>query len=438
MFWLLIFWLLIFPSFMPITGFAADRTTAEASVQEGQIRVAPLSETGLLLQIRSLLKMSRAAEAYQLASSSAALYPKSVTIRLPTAFAAVESKRCYLARRHLVLVTDLTNDPQMLRRRDRLRAECDGPWRRSVTIGAIMGYRPSLLDRSRVAGIKAEIGSQLYLQCLQLPGLCNPKALFHLPVVRDSGIDIWTYVKLNQLHRTGGNWSFDVVTMIFRRQPSRSGFTGFGASLRLAAIRRIGAKYRLHLTGEQGLSSFHRGKDMSASSQSHRQYGALWSWQHNHQFVSSFKLGRLDVVSRNGRQRHQSSGYSLGFSANPDFSSWITLARKTRNTVPATVAPSSREWSLGIAMQMAWDKTKVRLRRDYVRERFNTSLIYLVRPHLVQTRRTQADISFTPDRKYKPKIVFSITDKKVSSADPLHDRSAITASVNLEMTIGGD
>jgi hypothetical protein len=89
-------------------------------------------------------------------------------------------------------------------------------------------------------------------------------------------------------------------------------------------------------------------------------------------------------------------------------------------------------------MQMAWDKSKVRLRRDYVRERFNTSLIYLVRPHLVQTRRTQADISFTPDRKYKPKIVFSITDKKVSSADPLHDRSAITASVNLEMTIGGD
>ena len=167
------------------------------------IRAEPLSATWYIETIRRLLHAGRAGEAYQMARLAADHYPRSAEVRLAAAYAAVAAGRCNLARHHLVPLSDSVVTLWQSRQRDSLLAGCDGPWRQSLVIDVVTGYRPSLSDRARQAELRLQPGSRLHGVCVTLGGLCDPTGRFTVSGRRDSGIDLWVQLQLRHRYRAG-------------------------------------------------------------------------------------------------------------------------------------------------------------------------------------------------------------------------------------------
>lgn len=191
---------------------------------------APHTAPWYLEVMRRLLHQGRAAESHQLAQVAVARFPHSPDIRLAAAYAAVDSRRCALAKLHLaalgnaMLAASLTREHH--RQRDSLQAHCDGPWRRRLAIEMTTGYRPSLSDRARRFEMRLEPGSRLHGLCVRLRGLCDPDRRFTGGGRRDSGIDVWMQLRVAHRYRAGTAWDVDITPLIFRRMPSRSGHEG--------------------------------------------------------------------------------------------------------------------------------------------------------------------------------------------------------------------
>ena len=134
--------------------------------------------------------------------------------------------------------------PALRQRATYLRVACHGPWRRHLLIDAIIGYRPSLVDRARDPVIRLQQGSALYRLCARLRLVCNPDRSFRSRTPRDGGIDFWYGLTLVNRYRAGTAWDLDVETMLFRRRPFRSGFDGQAAMLRLTATHQNSAAPR--------------------------------------------------------------------------------------------------------------------------------------------------------------------------------------------------
>jgi len=205
-----------------------------------------MSAAWFLNRTRGLLHDGRAAEAYQIARAALDLYPDSADLWLGAAFAAMRSGRCQSAIRHLDALRGRRLSAGQRRRADTVRAGCRGPWRWQALIGAVAGYRPSLVDRQRDVEIRLQPGSRLYGLCARLAPLCNPGRPLVSRGQPDNGIDLWVNLTVRHLYRAGGDWNLDLETTLFRRRPRRPGYAGEGGILRAMATYRHGVGCRSH------------------------------------------------------------------------------------------------------------------------------------------------------------------------------------------------
>lgn len=382
---------------------------------------APHTAPWYLEVMRRLLHQGRAAESHQLAQVAVARFPHSPDIRLAAAYAAVDSRRCALAKLHLaalgdaMLAASLTREHH--RQRDSLQAHCDGPWRRRLAIEMTTGYRPSLSDRARRFEMRLEPGSRLHGLCVRLRGLCDPDRRFTGGGRRDSGIDVWMQLRLAHRYRAGTAWDVDITPLIFRRMPSRSGHEGRGAILRAEAWRHLHAGRKLHVLAETGVAGFQQGDPALSFSQSHRRVSAAFVMPHTPFLASHIGHGRTWVRSRWLDLRQWRTEYRLHLRPHDRLSVWTGFAaERASQTGPGRLA-GSRSQVPSVGGQYRLPRATLTVWHEWRRQRFAEPLSYLAAPHRASTRITGLELMPDLPEKTNVKVVLSLNYRKISSPD---------------------
>lgn len=421
----------------PVPQAYADTETDQGYRQQV---LAPHTAAWFLEMMRRLLHEGRAGESYQLAQLAVAYHPHSPNVLLGAAFAAAAGGRCELADRHLAM---LQSEPVManlhqhhMRKRDMLKAQCHGPWRRRLAIQATMGYRPSLTDRARQFEMQAEPGSRLHGLCVRLAGLCDPNRPFTGDAARDSGIDLWMQFRFENNYRAGTAWDVDFVPLIFRRHPSRKGHEGQGAILYGEVRRHLPGGRQLSVSGDTGTSSFRQGDPALAFSQSHNRLRVALSVPHNQRLMSRFGHGRTWVRSRwldLHRRRHD---YRLFVQHDARHALWFGIAgeQASQSGPGRLVGSRSKIFSVGGQRRMA--RMTASLWQERQRQKFNETLYYLAFPHQTTTRTTNLDLVPKLPEKLNFKVVVSFSYRKISSPDVFNRKNTKALMFTLRYTIG--
>ena len=403
--------------------------------------IADDSDQAYLLRIYYLVKHDQNAEAYQLGVAAVKAYPHSPSLRLATAFAAVNVQRCGLARPHLDRIARLTTDPVVISRRDQLRLACDGAWRRSVDLSLMIGYRPSIMGRPRQRIIHAEPGSDLYRLCAALKGLCNPDRPFLMPGQRDSGVDMWLQATLNHRWRPDSKWQANLSPILFRRDASRGGFQGSGVVLRSQVAYHMSNNLAAYMTLEAGSSSFGRGRGVQPVRQLHksglaglrgRPLSQLWPGMTAGVSARKLRLGTSLYSIQQAETRLEFDavlldGLAIG-------SSQARL--KTRTIAPQISAASVARMS-GVSIRHELTPViTTQLAIERKTEALTKRRLYLAKPHSIRTRRISLDAIFVPPKNKNAKVVVTLAQEKISSHDPLDLKSQQTATLRIVWRIG--
>ena len=149
----------------------------------------------------------------------------------------------------------------MLSRRDTLICPCS---------------RYPFTNRSRQRQIYVERG--LYQQCVALRGLCRPDRPFIVPGQRDSAIDMWFQATLTNSWRPPGPLQADIISILFRRHPSRSKLAGSGALLRGLESYEMSAGRKIEVILGGGWSQFQLGRGIQPIRQRHQQLDTEFFW----------------------------------------------------------------------------------------------------------------------------------------------------------------
>ena len=432
--------LLLFICLTAISPQAAEPPREEHVAQTRHLAAAQ-TKPWYLEVMRRLLHQGRAAESYQLAQVAVARFPHSPDIRLGAAYAAVESRRCAVAQRHLAALGDAALSATLTRahhrQRDSLQAQCHGPWRRRLAIEVTTGYRPSLSDRARQFEMRLEPGSRLHGLCLRLRGLCDPDRRFTGGGQRDSGIDLWMQLRLAHRYRAGTAWDVDITPLIFRRMPSRSGHGGQGAILRAEAWHHLTAGRQLHLLAETGVAGFQQGDPALSFSQSHRRVLAAFAMPHTPYLASHIGHGWTWVRSRWLDLRQWRTEYRLYLRPHHRLSVWTGLAaERASQTGPGRLA-GSRSQVPSVGGQYRLPGVTLTVWHEWRRQRFAEPLSYLAAPHRASTRITGLELMPDLPEKTNVKVVLSFNYRKISSPDVGLPSTTKTLMVTFRYTFDG-
>ena len=396
------------------------------------IGLSPQTPSWFLERMRRLLHDNRAEDAYSLGLEALAKFPQSAKLKLGAAFAAQAAGRCNLTDSHLRQLDGDSLDAGLRRRADYLRAACHGPWRRHLRIDAIIGYRPSLLDRARNPMVRLERGSALYNLCLRLRGLCDPDRPFKPKTQQEGGIDLWYGLSLVNRYRAGTNWDFDAETILFRRRPFRPGFDGKAAMLRLTAVRRNSAAQQVSVIAETGVSQFHLGPGAVAIAQRHFRARLGLTVTHSASRRSHFGLARLTARSRWLNLAQDRLTYHHEFRAGASVMPWLGVGIERTRQSGSGLWPDgrAREGSLGLSVKGRLGT--IHLRRLHRSERFRRPLPFLATPHRATTRLTALNlVPAIGGKNSNLKVVLSFEHRKISSLDPFRPRSSKTLILRL-------
>jgi len=432
---------LFFLSFlsMPVPQAGANPEARPKPETGVTVQLAPQTAAWYLELMRRLLHQGRAAEAYQLAQLAVAQFPKSPDVRLGAAFAAVATGRCRLASRHLALFRedDVSGTVALghQRRHDMLRAECDGPWTRSLVIETTAGYRPSLSDRERQFEARVEPGSRIHGLCLRLRGLCDPNRPFTGKAARDSGIDMWIQFRFPYRYRAGTAWDVDVTPLIFRRQQSRSGHQGRGAILRVEGWRHLRRGSQLYLFGEVGTSGFQQGDPALAFTQSHRRLRAAYTMPHTPRMASQIGHSRTRVRSKWLDLRQRRYDYRLYIKPNEGLTFWAGIAAEGASQSGISRLAGSRLRSRSVGAQQRIPGVTLSAWHEIRHQRFTKALSYLAVPHSDTTRITGLDLIPKLPKALNLKVVISFSHRKISSPDVLRPKITKTLMFTVRYAI---
>ena len=418
---------------------------AHAANQSGllpaqRLQISGDSEQAYLLRLYYLSRHDRNAEAYQLGVAAAAVYPHSATMRLMTAFAAINTQRCALARPHLDRIARLTTRADLISRRDSLRLACDGAWRRSIDLSMMMGYRPSILGQSRQRIIHAEPGSDLYRLCAALKGLCNPDRPFLIPGQRDNGVDIWFQATVNHRWRPDSKWQANLSPIVFRRYATRGGLQCSGIMMRNQLTYHASNSLAAFVTLEAGSSNFGIGRGVEPVRQFHksgltglrgRPVPQLWPGMTAGISARKLRLGTNLYSMRQTETRLDfdavlTEGLVMG----------IFKARLTAKTTTPHVSAASVTRKLGISIRH--DLTSVvtvQLAAERKKERLRKRRLYLAMPHSVRTRHLILDAIFVQPKNKNVKVVVTLAREKIASPDPVDLKSQQTATLRIIWSI---
>lgn len=400
------------------------------------VLLSHMSPAWFLNRIRRLIHEGRAVEADQIARAALALYPHSSELRLGAAFAAMRSGRCASATRHLDALRGGAIAPAQRRRADLVRAICTGPWRWQALIGAVAGYRPSLVDRQRDVEVRLQPGSRLHGLCVMLASLCDPDQTLVSHGRRDSGVDLWLNLTIRQLYRAGGDWDLDLDTILFRRRPRRPGYAGDGAILRLAATYGHLARRQIRIGAETGRAQFQQGRPDLAIAQRHRRVHIGLSFAHMADLRSDIMLSHLDVRSHwlNLARRR----YAYGLAGNPREALTVSLvgAREISRQKGAGMTPGSRAREVGVGLRWTGNLIAADLHHGLRHETFRGRMPFLATPHRARIRTTRVDV-MTGDAPawLNLKVAVSFEYRKISTRDPFRLPSSKTLLLRVSREI---
>jgi hypothetical protein len=383
------------------------------------VMLPAMSVAWFLNRTRGLLHDGRAAEAYQIARAALDLYPDSVDLRLGAAFAAMRSGRCQSAIRHLDALRGRRLSAGHRRRTDIVRAGCRGPWRWQALIGAVAGYRPSLVDRQRDVEIRLQPGSRLYWLCARLVALCDPDRPLVSRGQPDSGIDLWVNLTVRHLYRAGGDWNLDLETTLFRRRPRRPGYAGEGGILRAMATYSQAAGRQVRIGAETGHSQFQQGRADLGISQRHRRGEIGLSFAHAAGLQSEIGASHLAVRSQWLDLNQRRYEYRLGKTLHRTTTLLVAGAREISRQKGASLMPGSRAREVGIGLHWRGDHVAAHFHHGRRREAFLGQLPFLAAPHRAGTRTTRLDLMTTDSLRWlNLKVVISMEYRKISTPNP--------------------
>ncbi len=408
----------------PQSGAARFNPARSDSARSGPTRqvlvmLPAMSAAWFLNRTRGLLHDGRAAEAYQIARAALDLYPDSADLRLGAAFAAMRSGRCQSAIRHLDALRGRRLSAGQRRRADTVRAGCRAPWRWQALIGAVAGYRPSLVDRQRDVEIRLQPGSRLYGLCARLAPLCNPGRPLVSRGQPDNGIDLWVNLTVRHLYRAGGDWNLDLETTLFRRRPRRPGYAGEGGILRAMATYRHGAGRQVRIGAETGHSRFQQGRTDLAISQRHRRAEIGLSFVHAAGLQSDIGASHLAVRSQWLDLDQRRYEYRLGKTLHRTTTLSFAGAREISRQKGPGLMPGSRAREVGIGLHWRGDHVAAHIHHGHRREAFLGQLPFLAAPHRAGTRITRLDLMTTDSPRWlNLKVVISMEYRKISTPNP--------------------
>jgi len=383
------------------------------------VMLPAMSAAWFLNRTRGLLHDGRAAEAYQIARAALDLYPDSADLWLGAAFAAMRSGRCQSAIRHLDALRGRRLSAGQRRRADTVRAGCRGPWRWQALIGAVAGYRPSLVDRQRDVEIRLQPGSRLYGLCARLAPLCNPGRPLVSRGQPDNGIDLWVNLTVRHLYRAGGDWNLDLETTLFRRRPRRLGYAGEGDILRAMATYRHGAGQQVRIGAETGHSRFQQGRTDLAISQRHRRAEIGLSFVHAAGLQSDIGASHLAVRSQWLDLDQRRYEYRLGKTLHRTTTLSFAGAREISRQKGPGLMPGSRAREVGIGLHWRGDHVAAHIHHGHRHEAFLGQLPFLAAPHRAGTRITRLDLMTTDSPRWlNLKVVISTEYRKISTPNP--------------------
>ena len=416
---------------------------------EGQNDLAPTSQTDRLgaapsvhlARITMLMKADRDAEAYQLAVAMAAVYPHLVWPEVAAAYAAVSLGRCDWADRHFNRIGRMTRHPAALSRRDTLIDRCRPVWRRSLTLSAMFGYRPSITNRSRQRQIYVERGSRLYQQCVALRGLCRPDRPFIVPGQRDSAIDMWFQATLTNSWRPPGPLQADIISILFRCHPSRSKLAGSGALLRGLATYEMSAGRKIEVMLGGGWSQFQLGRGIQPIRQRHQQLDTEFFWRPAAQYFPDMTTSVATNTLHLQASRYTMNQRTIRFHLNKPISDRTSVDMYLIRAKSGTKAPYLRT-RIGIQRAILGmthflsPGLQLRMGIESESRRHGHRLTYLATPHHVRVRRLSSDIIMQPRAVNNVKVVLNLTSEKISSRNPLDPPSQNIATLRIKWHIG--
>jgi len=418
---------------LPGHGMAQPPATVDATADAPSVRAeaGALSGTGVIAVMWRLLHEGRAAEAYQLGQIAVQVDARAAEVRLAMAYAAEAIGSCDLALHHLGRLAGDGLAPRYRQQRDRIRAWCQGPWQRQVTVSLTAGYRSSLVDRARRVSMRLERGSTLHGLCARLRGLCDPEATFRLEDARASGIDLWTQLSLAHLYRDGGHWDFAITPELFLRTPRRKGYGGEGASLRLDAARHLDGGRQLLMLAETGAARFRQGGGAPAIANRHRQLGVGFFVPHGPLLASHVWHRRHRVVSPWLDLHRRVTDYRLSLDRGGVGMGWVRRASERSRQAGPGLMPGSRvrETEAGVGLRLRRMEIGLRHRRRV--ETFTAALPYLAAAHHAQTRSTGVTLVPALGPKTNLKVVLNFENRRILSPDPYRPRT----TKNLFLTI---
>jgi len=398
--------------------------------------LTPQTPVWFLEMMRRLLNDGRADEAYSLAKEALALFPNSAELHLGAAYAAQVAGRCAQADTHILQLNEDELVAGLRQRAAYLRAACHGPWRRHLRLDAIIGYRPSLLDRARDPVIRLQRGSALHQLCWRLRFICDPDRAFRPQTVRDGGIDFWHGLTFVNRYRAGTVWDFDLETMLFRRRPFRSGFDGDAGLFRVTAIQQNNAARQMRIVAETGLSRFQLGRADLSLAQRHFRARLGLTAVHSAARRSHFGLTHLTARSPWRKLIRQGVSYHQEFQVGSGMTPWLGAAVERTRQSGAVMVPDARarEGSLGLNWKGRFGA--LYLRQTLRTERFGRPLAFLSAPHHATTRLTGLDlVPKTGHGQTNLKVVLSFEYRKISSPDPYQMRSSKTLILRLSYDV---
>ena len=396
------------------------------------IGLTPQTPPWFLERMRRLLHDGRADDAHSLAEEALSLFPDSDELKLGAAFAARAAGRCTQADSYLRQLDEDSLAPALRNRATYLRVACHGPWRRHLRIDAIIGYRPSLVDRARDPVIRLQQGSALYRLCARLRLICNPDRSFRSRTPRDGGIDFWYGLTLVNRYRAGTAWDLDVETMLFWRRPFRSGFDGQAAMLRLTATHQNSAARKLSLFVEPGLSRFQQGRADLTVSQRHFRTRLGLTAAHSATRRSHVGLSRLTAKSQWLNLARDRLTYHHEFGVGSKLTPWLGFALERKRQSGVTPVPDARAREGLFGLRWKGKLGALHLRHIRRSERSRRLLAFLAAPHRASTRLTGLDlVPMIGHETSNLKVVLSFEYRKISTPDPYRLRSSRTLILRL-------
>ena len=396
------------------------------------IGLTPRTPPWFLERMRRLLHDGRAEEAYGLAEEALGLFPDSDELKLGAAFAAQVAGRCRQADSHLRQLDQSSLTPALRNRATYLRVACHGPWQRHLRIDAIIGYRPSLVDRARDPVIRLQQGSALHRLCARLRIICDPDRPFRSRTPRDGGVDFWYGLTLVNRYRAGTAWDLDVETMLFRRRPFRSGFDGQAGMLRLTAIHQNSATRKLSLFVEPGLSRFQQGRADLTVSQRHFRTRLGLTAVHSPTRRSHVGLARLTARSQWLNLARDRLTYHHEFGVGSKLTPWLGFALERKRQSGVTPVPDARAREGLFGLRWKGKLGALHLRHIRRSERSRRPLAFLAAPHRASTRLTGLDlVPMIGHETSNLKVVLSFEYRKISTPDPYRLRSSRTPILRL-------